>query len=477
MIRHATRRIAYLALFALFTACASAPRVQQSPVQPSQAWQTDAPLTTRADTLWWATFNDSHLDSLIAQALAYNHDLHAAAARLNAARAQAKMAAAPLYPQLSAGLSGTNRKQNFIGFPIPTQTTNGVPSSTSTTYGTSISASWEIDLWARLGASAAVAQANYQATRAMHRGARVSLAAQTAKAWFAAVEAKRQRELARAMYQDKRLSDAQVRARYERGVRPALDARQSQSDLAASRDRLHQREQRYDIAIRHLEVLIGRYPAGTFAIADDLPQVPHPVPAGIPADLVSQRPDLIAVERQFAASQANHKAAKRARYPRISLTASGGTSSDALGNLLTGDFSVWSLIANLTQPLFQGGRVQGNIDLTRARENEAAAIFAQTVLQAYSEVENALSAEAYLAKREAALQTVAEQAMATRQWAEDRYDRGLTDLLTMLRTRGTAYLAESQLLAVRRQRLAARVDLHLALGGGFPNRKAILSSP
>ena len=470
MTRHAigqSTRFALWTLFALMVGCASAPRVQQSPIQSPQIWHTKADTATPADTLWWATFDDSRLDSLVAQALAYNWDLHAASARLSAARAQAKIAGAPLFPQISGVMSRTKRKQNFIGFPIPGLAEDEVLSNTSTTYSLSGNASWEIDLWGRLGAGAASALANYQATQATYRGARMSLAAQTAKAWFAALEAKRQRELARATYEAYRTSHELVRARYERGVRPSRDTRQSEADLASSQDRLHQREQLYDISIRQLEVLIGRYPAGTFAIAGDLPSVPHPVPAGLPAALVSRRPDLIVAERRFAASQASHKAAKRARYPRISLTASGGSSTDALGKLLNGDFGVWSLIGNLTQPIFQGGRVQGNIDLTRARESEAAAVFAQAVLRAYSEVENALSAEAYLAKREAALTTVAEQAREARRLAEDRYYRGLSDLLTMLQTRSTAYQTESQLLAVRGQRLNARIDLHLALGGGF----------
>lgn len=472
MSTHATWHF-FILCFALLTSCASAPRVQQSSIQPPQTYQTETAATTPADTLWWATFNDSHLDSLITQALAYNHNLHAAAARLKAARAQAKMAGAPLYPQISAGSSSSKRKQNFIGFPIPGQADGGIPSNTSTIHGVSATAAWEIDLWGRLGAGAAAAQAAYQATQAMYRGARMSLAAQTAKAWFATIEARHQLELAQATYENTLTSHEQVRTRYERGVRPSLDMRQSQSDLALSQDRLHQREQRYEMAIRQLEVLIGRYPSGTSAIAGDLPLVPQPVPAGLPADLIAQRPDLIAVERQFAASQANHKAAKRLRYPRISLTASGGTSSDALSNLLNGDFSVWSLIGNLTQPLFQGGRIQGNIDMASARENEAAALFAQTVLQAYSEVENALSAETYLSKRQTALETAAEQAREARRLAEDRYYRGLIDLLTVLQTRNTAYLTESQLLVVRQQRLQARIDLHLALGGGFPDRETI----
>jgi multidrug efflux system outer membrane protein len=458
----------------LIIGCATAPRVQKSGIQAPLDWQIQSSTATPADTLWWATFNDTYLDSLVVKALEQNYNLQAAASRLKAAQAQAKIAGAPLYPQISSGFSGSKRKQSFIGFPLPQQA--GISSSTSTTYGVSVNASWEIDLWGRLSADQAAALANYQASQATYRGARMSLASQTAKAYFAAIEAKRQLELTRATYSDNRTSNAQVRIRYERGVRPSLDMRSSESSLALSKDRLHQREQLYDITLRQLEILLGGYPSGTFQITGDLPQVPGPVPAGLPADIVARRPDLVAAERRFAATQANHKAAKRARYPRISLTASSGASTSALGDLLNGDYSVWSLVSNLTQPIFQGGRIQGNIDLTKAQENEAAATFAQTALQAYAEIENVLAAEQYLAKRQEALEAATEQAREARRLAEDRYNRGLTDLITMLQTRSTAYTTESQLLNVRRQRLNGRIDLHLALGGGFPDRKTLLSS-
>ncbi|MDP6039842.1 MAG: efflux transporter outer membrane subunit [Candidatus Latescibacteria bacterium] len=462
--------------FALIIGCASAPRIQKTGIQTPPNWQTKTSTTAPADTLWWATFNDTYLDSLVTKALAQNYSLKAAASRLKAAQAQAKIAGAPLYPQIGAGFSGSKRKQNFIGFPLPGQAGDEIASTISTTYGVSVNASWEIDLWGRLSAGQSAALASYQASQATYRGTRMSLAAQTAKAYFAAIEAKRQLELAQATYKDNQTSNAQVRIRYERGVRPSLDMRSSESSLASSKDRLHQREQLYDIAVRQLEILLGGYPSGKLTITGGLPQIPEPVPAGLPADIIARRPDLVTAERRLAATQANHKAAKRARYPRISLTASSGRSTNVLGDLLNGDYSVWSLVTNLTQPLFQGGRIRGNIDLTKAQANEATANFAQAALQAYAEVENTLSAEQYLAKRQEALEVATEQASEARRLAEDRYNRGLTDLITMLQTRSTAYITESQLLSVLRQRLNARIDLHLALGGGFPDRATLLSS-
>ena len=469
------KRLAPL-FFTVLIGCASSPRIQQPQLNTHipNAYQNTTTATTQTDSLWWATFDDTRLDSLINQALLYNHNLQVASARLKMAQAQAKLAGAPLYPQIGAGLSAAKRKQNFLSLPIPGQA-GGVNASTSESYGVSINASWEIDLWGKLSAGQAAALANLEASRATYRGARQSLAAQTAKTYFAAIEAKRQLDLAEATYQNNKTSAEQIETRYNRGVRSSLDLRIALTDLATAQDRFHQRQQQFNLTIRQLEVLLGRYPSGTFQISDTLPQVPSAVPAGLPADLIARRPDLVAAERRFAASKSSHKAAKRARFPSISLTASGGTSSGALGDLLNGDYSVWNLVGNLTQPLFQGGRIQGNIDLTKAQSDEALATYAQTVLQAYSEVENTLTDEHLLAQRLQALDMATEQALEARRLAEDRYNRGLTDLITMLQTQRTAYQTESQRITVQRLRLNARIDLHLALGGAFPSRESLLS--
>jgi NodT family efflux transporter outer membrane factor (OMF) lipoprotein len=470
------KHTAFLFLTLIF-GCASSPRVQKAnlDVQIPNTYQASGVTTAQPDSLWWATFGNSRLDTLIEQALLYNNDLKAASARLKIAQAQAKLAGAPLYPQIGAGLSGARRKQNFIGFPIPGQAA-GVNSSTSNTFGVSVNAAWEIDLWGKLSASQAAALASLEASQSLYRGARQSLAGQTAKAYFAAIEAKGQVDLAQATVSNNKTSAEQIETRYARGVRSSLDLRLSLADLAIAEDRLHHRHQQSKLAVRQLELLLGRYPSGTFDISESLPGVPEGVPIGLPADLISRRPDLEAAERRFAASKSVHKAARRARYPSISLTASGGTSSGALGDLLNGDYSVWHLMGNLTQPLFSGGRIQGNINRTEAQSDEALNIYVQTVLNAYAEVENALTDENLFALRLNALKTATEQALEARRLAEDRYNRGLTDLITMLQAQRTAYQTESQLLTVQRLRLNARIDLHLALGGGFPDPLALIST-
>ena len=461
--------------------CASVPKIQHPDidVQPPLAWtadpaSADAPaLADALDAAWWQTFATPRLDELITEALEHNRDLQAAAARLQMAQAQARIAGAPLQPQATATASGSRRKQNFIGLPIPG---GGAASSTSDNFGVNLNLSWEIDLWGRLRASHAASLADLQAAGADLAGARLSLATQTARAFFAATEAGRQVELAQATVDNYRLSTEQIYSRYQRGLRSSLDLRLGRASLASAEALLQQRRQQFDRSLRQLQLLLGHYPSADLEIPADLPAIPAPIPVHLPADLVSRRPDLVAAERRLAASDRRLAEARSALYPRISLTASSGRSSEELKDLLDGDFGVWSLLANITQPLLQGGRLRAGVDLASAGEEQALALYAGSVLRAYSEVESALAGERFLAAQETALLTATQEALAARQLAEERYAKGLADLITMLEAQRRAFDAQSRLLTVRRQRLDARLDLHLALGGGFSSIPLIRSA-
>jgi outer membrane protein, multidrug efflux system len=472
-----TYRSLLLPLIALAVGCASAPRVKPPPVTAGvpDAWHTAAPSAAPSDTAWWRDLGDVRLDSLVAEALAENHNLQAASASVQAAAAQAKIAGAPLYPQAAGRFGASRRKQNFVGLPIPSAG-GGITTSTQNAFGVSLDVSWEMDLWGQLSAGKSAALADYQAASAEFAGARLSLTAQTAKAWFAAVESRRQLELAEATVTNYETTADLVRKRYERGLRPSLDLRLTLASLAGSQAMLQQRRAIHDRALRQMELLLGRYPAAELETSSDLPSISGQVPAGLPANLVARRPDLVAAERRLAASYSRHRQARRALLPRISLTGSAGTSTGELGDLLNGDFGVWSLVANVVQPLFQGGRIRGGIDLAKAGSDAALARYVQSALVAFGEVESTLAAEAFLTGQEEAAQQAAEQSLAARSLAEDRYKTGLSGLITMLEAQRRAHEAESQLLSVRRLRLDNRVNLHLALGGGFTTGSGLISS-
>lgn len=451
-------------------ACASAPQVEYPALDLAQPDQWLGLAGASEDTVadhWWRDMGAARLDSLVALALAHNYDLKAAGARLAQAQAQARVAGAPLWPQFNANANGSRRKQNFVGLPIPGSAPDQVLSSKSTSFGVDLTASWEADLWGRLRAGAQAALADAAAAAADFRAARLSLAAQTARAYFAAVEAGRQVELAQATVANYRLSTEQIEDRYGRGLRSSLDVRLGRSSLATAEATLAQRRGQRDAALRQLELILGRYPGARVEVGGELPAVSGPVPAGLPAQLVARRPDLVAAERRLAAADRRLAQARRALLPRISLTASTGRSSGALSSLLDGDFSVWSLVGNIAQPLLQGGRLRAGVDQAAAAAEHALFAYAQSALRAYGEVEAALNAEGLLADQERALATAAEEALAARSLAEDRYARGLSDLIALLESQRRAFDAQSRLFAIRRQRLDTRIDLHLALGGGF----------
>ncbi|MXX04560.1 MAG: TolC family protein [Gemmatimonadetes bacterium] len=453
---------------ALVSSCASAPKPQRPSLDtPVPLQWTAAPSEGGTiDERWWSDFSDARLDGIIDEALTRNFELKSVTGRMQAARAQARIVGAPLLPQVSLDFNRTRTRRNFIGFPIPGGN-GGVLKTTSTNYGVSTNINWEIDLWGRLSDDKAAALADLQGSQADLYGVRSSVAGQTAKAWFAAIEARRQLDLARATRDNFSVVNERIENRYARGLRPALDLRLSLANVAAAEAVVLQRMQAFDGVVRQLEILLGRYPSAELAIASELPPVPSTVPAGLPADLIARRPDLMLAERQLAAAGARIGVAKKARYPAIRLTGSGGTSTAALTDLLDGDFIVWSLVSSLLQPLFQGGRLSAGVDLAEANRDQVLANFADRALRAYGEVETALAADGLLRRREAALLEATTQAAAARELAESRYHGGLSDVITMLDAQRRAFDSEGQYLAVRRQRLDARVDLYLALGGGF----------
>lgn len=429
------------------------------------------------DDRWWLDFGDATLDALVDEAMASNPDLLVGASRVRQAEAAARIAGASLSPTISAGLAGARRKQNFVGFPIPGGE-DRVLSTVSTNFGVSLNVSWEADLWGRLGAEAREGVVAWQATRADYLAARNSIAGQVAKAWFAANEASRQAELAARTATSFERSTEQVRDRFEQGVRSSLDVRLALSQLASARAAVEASERQRDSVVRQLELLLARYPSAQLTVRTDRLLVPKQIPTGLPATLVARRPDLVAAERRLAAAGERYRVARASLYPRLALTASAGTSTDSLVDLLDGDFSVWSLLGNLTAPLLQGGRLRAGVDLAQAGIDEGVALWLGLTLRAYSEVETALAAETRLADQERWLEEAAAQAREAERQAVDRYRNGLVEYVTVLEAQRRTFDAERQLLTARRLRLDNRVDLYLALGGGFEADDALdLSAP
>ena len=235
------RKLLLFTLPLFLISCVSAPKTKKISVgEPApDKWSAGETVAGQIDSTWWMHFGDARLDSLVDEALLKNFNLQAAAASLDAAVAQAKIAGASRFPQLNAGMTASRVKQNFIGLPIPF-VTEKVLTSTNTIYSPSLNFSWELDLWGRIRSGQSAALADVEASQAELAGAKLSVTAQVVKTWFAAIESRRQVELVRATAESYRLSSEQIQDRYERGLRRALEVRLALSNLAASEAMLSQ---------------------------------------------------------------------------------------------------------------------------------------------------------------------------------------------------------------------------------------------
>jgi len=431
-----------------------------------EQWAGGDTLEGPGEAEWWSYFGETQLDEAIATALSDNIDLRAAVARVEAAMQDVTIAGADLYPSADLGLSSGRQRQNFVGFPIPGGERR-VLSTTSSNARLGLSLNWEADVWGRVRAGKMGAVSTLEARQADLVGARLSLTAQVSKAFFTAVEADRQAALSRASVASYKTSTERVRARFEMGLKPALDLRLALTELERAQALLEQRLEQRDRAVRQLEILLGGYPNGDFPLSEDLPRMPERIPAGLPSQLVNRRPDVVAAERTVFSADTRVHQAQADLKPRFALTSGTGTASQELRDLLSYDLLVWNFVANLSQPLFYGGRLRANVRKSEAQAREAAANYESLLLRAYNEVESSLAAEELLANREEALEAATEQAVAAQRLSEERYRLGLTDIITLLSSQRTALNTESELLTVRRLRLENRVNLHLALGGGF----------
>ncbi len=444
---------------------------EHTPIQPSSGVGAIDETPTQIPFDWWREFQDPEIEALVYEALRKNRNLQATAARVLSAAAQARIAGADALPQIGLNFNGSRDRRNFIGLPVPGG--DGVLTTRSTTLGLSLDVSWELDVWGRLRSQTGAAIADTEAIEADYHAAQLSLVGQTVKTWFSIREGVKQVALAEETLDSFRASAEQVQDRYERGLRPPLDLRLARTNVATAQAVLEQRREAVDSLNRQFEVLLGRYPKGEVqrgegdVLASDLPRLAPQLPAGIPSELVFRRPDLAAAERRLAAAGARVEAARAGLYPRFSLTASGGTQSDEFADLFDSDFSVWRLAGNILQPIFQGGRLLAGVDVAIASQREALSRYVHASLEAFAEVESAMAAEIFLSRREAALAAAAEQAVAASELAQQRYTSGLDDFITVREAQRSAFESQSQLLAVRRLRLTRRVDLYLALGGGF----------
>jgi multidrug efflux system outer membrane protein len=437
---------------------------------------------------WIYTFDDPQLTRLVEEAIMRNPDLKAAAARVEASRYAVRVAASSLYPRIAMKALGERQGQELSGAidrginppdlgPPGVENPGGSSLDTSVdsssqrwVYGLAAGAAWEADVWGRIRSKKAAAQAESGALEADYEFARQSLAAAVARAYFTTIEAAQQEANAQEtldLYQEYlKLTDV----RKTHGFASDFDLAQIKSRTAGAQDALYAAQAARAQTIRAIEVVTSHYPAGQLAARRSFPAQPGAVPAGLPAQILERRPDLIAAERRFAAAFHRGNEARTARLPRMVISGTGGIGTAQLNGVGVLDAVLWSFAAGITQPIFFGGELKAAQDIRTAEQKAAVATYTGTALRAFEDVEDALAGDYYLRKREGALsESVSNSADAAR-LGRDQLEQGQIDMFTILRLAGENLGARIELTKIRASRLRERVNLHLALGGDFSGR-------
>ena len=447
-------------------ACSSAGKAPEAPAIANNmpaAWAERALPGAVVDTAvtapdWWRSFSSEELSALIAAALSDNPDLVIAVERVRQAEAQARIAGASLFPELNFG-AGTSRRETRP---------DGGDWSRNDGSSAALSASYELDLWGRNAAGVRAAESSLRATRYDLETVRLTLVTGVATAYFQVLSLRGRLAVLRGNLAIAERVLKVVDARVRNGVASALDLSRQLAGVLSLRASIPPLELQERQNLYALAILVGRPPEGFEAAGTSVTTlaVPHAAP-GLPAELLTRRPDLASAEAQLAAANANVAAARAALLPSIQLTGSAGLASNVLINFLNAPTATLALGATLAQTIFDGGRLRGQVDVATSRERELVESYRRAILAALVDVESALASSSRTADQELLQAQVVEQARIALRLAEIRYREGVDDLLTVLDAQRTLFQAEDQLAQIRLSRLQASLGLFKALGGGW----------
>ena len=460
--------LAFLALTAL-AGCSLAPPYQRPAAElPSQWVETPAQSAVAIDETWWTLYRDPVLDRLVNEALANNHDLALAAARVDEARAGLRIANAAHLPTVDATFDAARTRSARDGsVPLPL----GTPLERSS-FTASVNVAYELDLWGRLSGASDAARAQLLATAAAQDTVRITLASQVVQFYYALIGLDEQIGVTRRTI-DLRAQNLDLqKSRYAAGLTTEFNLRQLEAELQASRAQLPALEQRRASVEVGLSILLGRSPRAivseSVALTREKGEPPLAIiPEGLPSDLLLRRPDIVDAEQRLIAANALIGVARAALFPRISLTGYLGSDSTSLGDLMTAPARIWQLAFGLAQPIFQGGRLRGELERVTAQERQALAQYQKTVQVAFGEVREALvaqsrSREVYAAENERVVAL-----RETLRLARIRFENGLSSQLEVIDAERNLLQAELNRVDALRAQRAAVADVVRTLGGGW----------
>jgi len=421
--------------------------------------------TSIGDLKWFEVFKDEELQKLVRTAIQQNYDLRAAAARINAERANLGLARSNQFPQFEAGADLDTSRASRNG---PTGAVGGGGRSRSFGEVLLNLLTFEIDIWGRLRQETKAARAELRASEEDRKAAMTTVVSDVATGYFSLLELDGELEIAKSTLATRKDSLRLITLRQQGGVATMLDVRQGEELVYQASQTIPDTERSIEQTENQISLLLGNSPGPiprgqSLTNQQELPAVP----AGLPSSLLERRPDIRAAEENLEAQHALVYAAKAAYFPRISLTGALGFQSNQLSNLFTGPSSTWSFLPQITQPIFTAGRLKSNVKFAKAQQELALVQYQQTIQSAFRDVSDALvqyrKVKEIRTQQELLVTTLRDRSRL----AYLRYQGGVDTLLNALDADRDLFNAELSLTQTRRNELLSLVQLYKALGGGW----------
>jgi multidrug efflux system outer membrane protein len=464
------RHLLCIALVAAVTGCSTMAPKYQRPDAPVAATYPAGPAykdsgnanSPPATEIGWRDFLvDPRLQRMVEMALANNRDLRVAALNVQQVQAQYRIQRSALYPTVAA----------FADRSASRNPANGNPNANveQRNWSAGVQASWEIDFFGRLRSLSDAALQQYFASGEARRAAEILLVSQVADQYLLMLSFDEQLGVTRETLATAEASYKIVKLQFDTGTAPELSLQQALSVVEQANANLAAQTRARAQAENGLVLLLGRpLPADLPpAVPLDGQKILADIPAGLPSDLLTRRPDILQAEALLRSENANIGAARAAFFPSISLTASVGTQSAALSGLFGAGSLAWSFVPQLVTPIFEGGALRANLDLARVRKDIGVAQYEKTIQTAFTEVADGLAARGTFDEQLAAQQRFTATQQRSLELSQFRYRNGVDSYLQVLTAQTGYYNAQLALVAARQQRLTNLVDLYRALGGGW----------
>jgi multidrug efflux system outer membrane protein len=455
-------------LFVLLTGCTSLQPVYERPQAPVAAAYPTGPAykevsgTTPATEIGWREFlQDPRLQRIVELALANNRDLRVAALNIAQSEAQHRITRSSIFPQVSADATSAAQRAPAVG--------RGGPNVTTHEHSIGLSASWTLDFFGRLRSLSDQAQQQYFASAQAAKATYILLVSQVVDQYLTMLAADELRAVTQRTLEAAQKSYDLALAQLEAGTGTELSVRQAQTVVEQARANHAAQVRARAQAENALMLLVGA------PLPADLPQglafnsqaFLADIPAGLPSDLLTRRPDIMEAEANLRAAYANIGAARAAFFPAINLTASLGTASAALSGLFGAGSLAWAFIPSITQPIFEGGKLRANLDLAQLQKESSVAQYEKAIQVAFREVADGLAARGTYDEQIAALERYVAAAQTYLELSELRFKTGVDSYLNVLTAQTNLYSAQQALVSARLARLTNLVDLYQALGGGW----------